>query len=52
VCLTNGVPENGFLILEDGTDSVSQNVGKELPLLTVQYPRTVQFSNVINFITC
>jgi len=27
-----------FLTLEDGTDKLSQNVGKELPLYTEKYP--------------
>jgi hypothetical protein len=31
-----------FLNLEDGTDRLSQNVGKLLPLNAEQYPRSAQ----------
>jgi hypothetical protein len=33
-----------FLTLEDGTHTLSQNVGKGLPLNAALYPRRVQFS--------
>jgi len=35
----------GFLTPEDGTDSLSRNVGKELPLLAASWPRRAQFSS-------
>jgi hypothetical protein len=34
-----------FLTLEDGTDTLSQNVGKQLPHNTALYPRRVQISS-------
>jgi len=33
----------GFLILEDVTDRLSQNIGEELQLLAAYYPRRIQF---------
>ena len=33
-----------FLALEDGTDRLSRNVGKDLPLRAVSYPTSAQFS--------
>ena len=35
----------GFLVLADGNNRLSQNVGKELSLHTVQYPRRVHISH-------
>ena len=35
---------NGKPIVEDGTERVSRNFGKELPLLAAKEPRRVQFS--------
>ena len=37
----------GFLTLEDGTDKLFRNVGKELPLLAAQQPRRTQFSSTV-----
>ena len=37
----------GFLALEDGTDKLSRNVGKELPLYAAQYGRRAHISNVV-----
>jgi len=34
--------------LEDGTDRLSQNVGKELPLLAAQQPRRALFSGTVS----
>jgi len=34
-----------FLTLEDGTDSLSRNVGKKLPLVTAELPRITHFSS-------
>jgi hypothetical protein len=34
-----------FLTLEDGTDRLSRNVGKELPPYAAQYARTAQNSS-------
>jgi hypothetical protein len=34
-----------FLTLEDGTDAMSRNVGKGLPLDAADHPRTAQFSS-------
>jgi hypothetical protein len=34
----------GFLALEDGTDRLSQNAGKELPLYAESYPRKAETS--------
>jgi hypothetical protein len=31
-----------FLVLEDGTDRLSRNVGTELPPYAAQYPRRAQ----------
>jgi hypothetical protein len=42
------VPSSGFknqnLDPDDGTDRLSQNIDKKLPLLTTQYPKGAQFS--------
>jgi len=35
-----------FLIPEDGTDRLSRNVGKKLPLLAAQLTNRAQFSNM------
>jgi hypothetical protein len=35
-----------FLILEDGTDTLSRNVGKGLPFDTALYPRKAQFARI------
>jgi hypothetical protein len=37
--------EKDFLTLEDGTDTLSRNVGKHLPLDVAQYRRRAQISN-------
>ena len=39
----------GFLTLEDGTDRLSRNVGKELPLHATYYPRRAQVSVLSSF---
>jgi hypothetical protein len=36
-----------FLTLKDGTDKLSQNAGKELPLYTAYDPRGVQISSTL-----
>jgi len=33
-----------FLTLEDGTDRLSRNVGRELPLYATEYPRRAPVS--------
>jgi len=33
-----------FLTLEDGTDRLSRNVGKKLPIVAAKQPRRAQFS--------
>src|SRR5215469_9361195 len=33
-----------FLTLEDGTNRLSRNVGKELPIVTAKQPKRAQFS--------
>jgi len=38
----------GFLTIGDGTDRMSQNVGKNLPLLAALLAKCVQFSRVEN----
>jgi len=35
----------GYATLEEGTDRLSRNVGKELTLLAAREPRTAQFSS-------
>ena len=42
---------NGFLTFENGTDSLSQTVGNELPLYAAQYPRREHISRFRAFIT-
>ena len=46
----NSVPtfQGDTSVLEDGTDRLSRNVGKELPLYVVQHPRRMQISGIIN----
>jgi hypothetical protein len=34
-----------YLTLEDGTNKLSQNINKELPLYTASFPRRVQISS-------
>ena len=36
-----------FFTFEDGTDTLFQNVGMELPLYTALYPRRVQISSSV-----
>jgi hypothetical protein len=38
-----------FRDIEDGTDTLSRNVGKQLPHDTAQYPRTAQISMLLSF---
>jgi hypothetical protein len=40
-----GLCQEDFLTIEDGTDTLSRNVGKELPLDAAVYPRRAQVSH-------
>jgi hypothetical protein len=42
--VSKGEVSKDFLTLENGTDPLSRNNGKELPLLAAQHPRRAQIS--------
>jgi hypothetical protein len=42
----NAASSGDFLTLVDGTDTLSRNVGKGLPLDAALYPRRTQFSKM------
>jgi len=41
-----------LLTLQDGKDSLSRNVGQELPLYAAEYPRKARISNFYHITRC